>query len=180
MSKDTILILIAVAVGAGIVAVIAYYVARFMRGSITLSLPRTTFNPGDAITGSFDLLTKKPIQGNQLVVSLIGLEITRTRTRHGGKSRTRSQEIYRDEVVLEEAKEYQAGQTSKHEFEIAAPNTSEPGFMNSTLGKTLGTALSFLGNRRTRLKWKIEARLDAKGVDLKATKSIRINMKQLA
>jgi hypothetical protein len=141
-------------------------------------MSRTTFNPGDAITGSFDLLTKKPIQGNQLVVSLIGVEITKTR-RDGG-SRTRSHEIYRDEVVLEEAKEYQAGQTSKHEFEIAAPNTSEPGFMNSALGKTLGAALSFLGNRRKRLKWKIEARLDAKGVDLKATKSIRINMKQLA
>ena len=59
MSKDTILILIAVAVGVGIVAVIAYYVARFMRGSIKLSMSRTTFNPGDAITGSFDLLTKK-------------------------------------------------------------------------------------------------------------------------
>ncbi len=178
MPKETILILIAVAVGGGIVAAIAYYVARFMRGSIKLSMSRTTFNPGDAITGSFDLLTKKPIQGNQLVVSLIGVEITKTR-RDGG-SRTRSQEIYRDEVVLEEAKEYQAGQTSKHEFEIAAPNTSEPGFMNSALGKTLGAALSFLGNRRKRLKWKIEARLDAKGVDLKATKSIRINMKQLA
>ncbi len=180
MSDDLILILIAAVVGGAIVAVIAYYVIRFMRGSIKLSLPRTAFNPGDTITGSFDLHTKKPIQGNKLIVSLIGVQITRTSgSSRSGSGGSRSQEIYRDEKLIEDAKEYPAGHTAKHEFEIAAPNTTAPEFLNSTLGKTLSTALRVLGNRRIRLKWKIEVRLDAKGVDLATSRRVLINMPQL-
>jgi len=176
MPNNTILILIAVAVGGVIAAVIAYYVIRFMRGSIKLSLPRTAFNPGEAITGSFELLTKKPIEGNKLIVSLIGVQVTESY--ENGKKRTRTREIYRNEVLVEEAKAYPAGHTSEHQFEIATPNTGAPEFANSALGQTLMSALRLLSNRRTRLKWKVEARLDAKGVDLATSKSVSINMPQ--
>jgi hypothetical protein len=178
MLGNTTLTLIAVAVGGVILAAVAYYVIRFMRGSIKLSLPRTAFNPGDSITGSFDLHAKKAIQGNKLIVSLIGVQVTEDY--EDGKKRTRTREIYRDEVLVEEAKAYPAGHTSEHQFEIATPNTGSPEFMNSGIGQAITGALRLLSSRRTRLKWKIEARLDAKGVDLAASKSVSINIEPLA
>ena len=173
MTKNTVLILIAVLVGGGIVAAITYYIVRFMRGTITLSLPRTAFNPGDTIGGSFDLHTKKAIQGNKLIVSLIGIQVTKTY--EDGKTRTRSQEIYRDEILVEEAKAYNAGSTATYNFELSAPNMNSPEFLNSTVGQTLTAAFRLLSDRSTRLKWKVEARLDAKGVDLATAKSVSIN-----
>ena len=48
--------------------------------------------------------------------------------------------------------------------------------MNSGVGKALATAAKFLGGGSTRIKWKIEARLDANGVDLAASKKINLNI----
>ena len=78
-----------------VVALIAgYYIARFMRGSIKITLAKNSFNSGEQVTGSFDLITRKEIDGNRLFVSLIGKEVTRQR--HGEKTRTHTREIYRD------------------------------------------------------------------------------------
>ncbi|MBM9520328.1 hypothetical protein JWG39_10950 [Desulforhopalus vacuolatus] len=158
-------------------AAIAYYIARFMRGSLKLSLPRTVFNPGDTIAGSFHLHTKKVIEGNNLIVRLVGTQ--HTKTYEDGESETHSREIYRDEVFLEEAKVYAAGSTAQYDFEISTPNVQSPEFLNSTAGQFLTAAVGLLSNKSTHLKWEIEARLDAKGVDLAATKSISINTRQL-
>jgi len=177
MPQNTVLIVIAVIVVGGILAAIAYYIARFMRGTIKLSLPRTTFNPGDSITGSFELHTKKAIQGNKLILSLIGVQVTKTY--EDGKTRTRSREIYRDENIVEEAKAYPAGITATYNFEIDTPNIKSPEFLNSTVGQALTAAFRLLSDRSTRIKWKIEARLDARGIDLSTAKSISINTKQL-
>jgi len=177
MPSSVVITLVIVAVVGVIAAIAAYYVMRFMKGSIKLSLPQTGFEPGQTITGSFDLETKKPIQSKKLIVSLIGLKITKTR--EGDKTRTRTQEIYRNEVLVEDAREYPAGHTAQHQFEIATPNTGSSDFMNSALGQTVGAALRLLSDRRTRLKWKVEARLDTKGVDLAASKSVSINMPQM-
>ncbi len=175
MSENIILLLVAVVVGGGLIAGILYFILRHMRGSIKLSLPQTAFNPGNKISGEFDLLAKKPIQGNKLIVRLIGQQVTRHH--QNGKSRTRSQEIYRDEVLVEEAKDYPAGYTGKYSFEINTPNTNETEFLNSPLGQTLNAAVRLLSNRNTRLQWRVEARLDAKGIDLVAAKKITLNTK---
>ena len=157
-----------------VAAIVTYYVLRFMRGSIKLTLLRTAFNPGETISGSFDLQTKKTIEGKKLVVRLIGTK--KTTTGHGDNKKTRTEEIYRDEVVLEGEKQYPAGHAATHEFEINTPNTGSSDFMNSALGQALTGAMRLLSDRRTRLKWKVEARLDAKGIDLAASKTISINM----
>jgi hypothetical protein len=177
MSKNIVLIVIAVAVGCGILAVVAYYVVRMMRGSIKLSLLRTAFNLGDTITGAFDLLVKKPIEGNKLTVSLIGTQITEIY--RDGKTETRSHEIYRNERVIEGAKAYDAGNTARHEFELTVPNTGAPEFMNSPLGQMLGAAATLFNNRSSQLKWKVEARLDAKGVDLATSTPVSVNIGNL-
>lgn len=177
MPENAVLIVIAVTVGGGIAAAIAYYIARFLRGTITLELPRAVFSPGDTITGSFDLHTKKSIHGNRLIVSLIGVQVTKTY--ENGKTRTRSREIYRDEFLVEEARSYPAGYTATHTFEISTPNMQSPEFLKSTVGQALTAAFRLLGDRSAHLKWKVEARLDAKGVDLATAKSISINTRQL-
>ena len=173
MDGNTVFIIIGVIIGGAIIAIIAYQIMRFMKGSIKLQLVQTAFNPGDTITGNFDLLTKKSIQGNRLIVSLIGTQVTKTY--RDGKSETRSHEIYRNEILLEDAKDYSAGTQENYSFEIPVPNMNSPEFLNSAVGQTLVTALSLVSNRTTRNKWKVEARLDAKGVDLAASKAISIN-----
>jgi len=174
MSGTVIAILVACVIGVVLLAVIAYYIARFMRGTIKVTLPRKGFNAGDTISGNFELLTKKPIQGNRLIVSLIGIQVT-TR-RQGDETRTESREVYRDETLIEDARAYPAGHSATHDFELTAPNTGNSEFMNSALGSALTGALKLLSNRQTRMKWKVEARLDAKGIDLAGSQTIKINL----
>jgi hypothetical protein len=172
MQSHLILVLIIVVLGGVLAAVIIYHILRYLRGSIKLSLPCTAFNPGDAITGSFELMTKKEIQGNKLLVSLIGSKTVHTH--HGGKKRTRTEEVYRDEVVIEGEKNYFAGYTATYAFQVKAPNLQAPDFLNSQVGQILGATIRLLSDQSSRITWKVEARLDAKGVDLATSRAVSI------
>ncbi|MBT3251308.1 MAG: hypothetical protein HN729_09330 [Candidatus Marinimicrobia bacterium] len=174
ISHNVIPIVVAILIGGGIISGIAYYLIRFMRGSIKLSVDSSTFNSGETISGSFDLFTKKPIEGNKLTVSLIGKKVTITH--RGGKRRTHTKEIYRDEIILEKNRDYPANYSEKGSFQMNAPNISSPDFLESAIGQSLTAAVRLLSNRQTYLKWKIEVRLDAKGVDLTASKKVTINI----
>jgi hypothetical protein len=176
LPDNTLLIIICAVLVLVLIGVIIYFVMRFMRGSIKLAMPQTSFGAGQVISGSFDLLTKNAIQGNQLVVTLRGVK--ETEIRDGDKTKTRRDEIYCDQVTLEAAREYPAGYSAKYDFQIATPNVQSPEFMNSGIGQTLVSAFRLLSDRRTRIKWKIEVRLDAKGIDLAASKSIQLNLGQ--
>jgi len=165
-------------VGLVIVAVAAYYVIRFMRGSIKLALPRTAFGPGETIAGRFELLVKKPVEGKRLVVSLIAKEIETYYS--GGKRRRRTREVYRDEKVTEDARSYTPGRRATHEFEISAPaggpSQLPPEVADNAVVQTIFGAAKALGAGRRRLKWRVEARLDARGVDLATSKKVTINL----
>ena len=176
MPENTSLIVICTILGLLLVGVIAYFVMRFLRGSIKLTMPQTSFGAGQMISGSFDLMTKKSIQGNQLFVTLRGVK--ETKIRDGEKTRTRRDEIYCDQVTLEDAREYPAGYSAKYDFQISTPNVQSPEFMNSGVGQALVSAFRLLSDRRTRIKWRVEARLDAKGIDLAASKSVQLNLGQ--
>lgn len=177
MGDNMVLIIVFSVFGLVIVGVGVYYLLRFMRGTIKMTLNQTAFNPGETIKGSFELQTKKPIESKRLIVSLIGTRVTRTK--EGEKSRSDSQEIYRNEVLIEDAKVYRAGHTSTHDFEIQVPDTGAQDFLNSTAGQAISAAFSLLGNRRVEFKWKVEARLKAKGIDLATSKRVSINMGQM-
>ena len=176
MPENTSLIVICTILGLLLVGVIAYFVMRFLRGSIKLTMPQTSFGAGQMISGSFDLMTKKSIQGNQLFVTLRGVK--ETKIRDGEKTRTRRDEIYCDQVTLEDAREYPAGYSAKYDFQISTPNVQSPEFMNSGIGQALVSAFRLLSDRRTQIKWRVEARLDAKGIDLAASKSVQLNLGQ--
>lgn len=176
MSNRLVPIVIGAVVGGAVIATLAYHVARFLRGSIKLSLSRTAFNPGETIKGSLTLRAKKAILGNKLIVSLIGVE--RTTTHRNGKRHTNTREIYRDEILVENARAYPPGYTAAYQFEIAVPKGGSPTFLNSPLGQTIASAVSFLRDRQKQLVWRIEARLDAQGVDLATSKQVSINTPQ--
>ena len=177
MPENTPLIIICTVLLLLLLAAVVYFFMRFMRGSIKLALAQTSFGAGQMISGSFDLLTKKAIQGNQLVVTLRGVKVTEYRDNDGDK-KTRTDEIYRDQVVLEAARQYPAGHSVRHDFQIPTPNVQSPEFMNSGLGQTLVSAFRLLSDRQTRIKWKLEARLDAKGIDLADSQTIQLNLGQ--
>ena len=139
-----------------VVLVAGYYIIRFMRGSIKITLSKNSFNEGEPITGSFELITRKEIDGNRLYVMLVGKEVTKEG--RGEKARTRTIEIYRDELTIEEAKTFSAGKTMKYDFELRTPSSAGPDFGSSALGKTLKVGMELLGGRRSYLKWIVDAR----------------------
>jgi predicted small secreted protein len=157
-----------------VVLVAGYYIIRFMRGSIKITLVKNSFNEGEHVTGSFELTTRKQIDGNRLYVMLVGKEVTKER--RGDKTRTHTREIYRDEMTMEEAKTFSAGQTMNYDFQLTTPASAGPDAPSSPLGKTLKVGMEILGGRRSYLQWMVEARLDAKGVDLTARKKVTVNM----
>ncbi len=177
MSAEILKIAIPVIVVLALVLVAVYYIIRFMRGSIKITLAKNSFNEGEQITGSFELTTRKEIEGNRLYVMLVGKEVTKER--RGDKTLTHTKEIYRDEVTIEDVKTFSAGQTLNYDFQLATPSSSGSDFLSSPLGKTLKVGMELLGGRRSYLKWIVEARLDAKGVDLVSRKKITVNMSKI-
>ena len=161
----------------GVMLVAGYYIIRFMRGSIKITLAKNSFNEGEQIAGSFELTTRKEIVGNRLYVMLVGKEVTKER--RGGKTRTRTREIYRDELTIEEAKTFPSGQTMNYDFQLATPSSAGPEFLTSPLGETLKVGMELFGGRRRYLRWMVEVRLDAKGVDLASRKKITVNMSKI-
>lgn len=144
MSSGTIVLVL---IGLLIAGVIAYLVMGHLKGKVELSLPATSFAPGDAIKGSFTLLAKKPIEGNQLLVTLTAREKIESRDSEG-KRNTRTRELYRSEVPLEGARSYSAGFSDTYAFELGVPGSLQDAFAQSTLGQ----AISFMSNERRRIE----------------------------
>ena len=178
MSAEVLKIAIPAILVLAVVLVAGYFIIRYMRGSIKITLAKNSFSEGEQITGSFELTTRKEIDGNRLYVMLVGKEVTKER--RGDKTRTHTREIYRDEVTIEEAKTFSAGQTMNYDFQLTTPSSAGPDFLSSTLGKTLKVGMEMLGGRRRYLRWIVEVRLDAKGVDLSSRKKITVNMSKIA
>ncbi len=160
--------------GLAVVWVIIYFIIRFLRGSLKLQLSSTAINPGEKLTGHCDLTAKKEIEGYRLFASLIGTRVTKTN--RNGSTQSHSTVIYRNEAQMEGNKTYPAGFNQRYEFSLDAPQQGGSGFMNSDLANNLGNAVGFLTGNRSRLSWKVEVRLDCKGVDLAASKKITVNM----
>lgn len=173
MTDSTILIIIVVIVALALIATGGYFLARHLRGKIKLSLPVTGFDPGDPIKGSFELHAKKPISGKRLIVSLIGTQ--HIRTKRGDKTETRTHEVYRKEEIIEEAREYPAGYRNSYYFELTAPQSGQSELPGGELVKTLVSAANMIGNQRIQMRWKLEARLVAKGIDLVGSRRVYVN-----
>jgi len=176
----------------GVIAVIlagiaAYYIARYMKGSIDLELSRDSANSEELITGRATVEAKKPIHG-LLKVSLVGREKRKKRSSNNNNS-TEWVEVYRYDHILEETRDFEAGFRQDYNFDLLAPTSEEVrsgGAMLKALAdhsgdgalggvmKMAAGAASFMAGR---VYWHVEARLDADGVDLYAKEKCQVNLK---
>jgi hypothetical protein len=173
MEDSNLQILIISIVAAIVIGIGIYFLLRFLRGTIKLQLPLTAFSPGEEVKGSFELHVKKPIQGKRLLVSLIGTQ--HTRTTRNGKTETHSQEVFRKEDVIEKERDYRAGFRETYNFTLAIPKGSSEEEMLQGVANTLMMAANIARRSRTDVRWKLEARLQAKGIDLVGSKKVSVN-----
>ncbi|SES87007.1 hypothetical protein [Thalassotalea agarivorans] len=170
MSPEVIFFSVIIAV---VVAFVGYKLLAHLKGKITLHLNKTSFRFGETLTGHFDLEAKKAIEGNELSVTLVAREKIEKRDSEG-KRRTRTHEVYRNEKRLEGAKVYQAGSKANFIFEFFLPKTGTSEFAASTLGQAMNMLGSLLTSERRTIEWHIEARLDAKGIDITDSQRIYV------
>ena len=165
-----------------LIAVIAYYVTRAMKGKIEIQLAKSGFNSGEEIAGRVTLTAKKALQLNRMYVALIGYEIVERRDSDGDRS-TRRNEVYRNEVNILEAQPVPAGTHQAFDFTMSAPGgsaepVSETAQKVANVVNTAATALNALGmsNTHRRMEWKVEARADLPGVDIAKSQKVRVNL----
>lgn len=77
--------------------------------------------------------------------------------------------------MIEDARTYPAGETKEYSFQIKAPDINDSGSMGGILGEAVELGLELLSGRDERLEWRVEARLDASGVDLSDSTRIYLN-----
>jgi len=168
MTSDQTNTLLVFAALAAVAGVAAYYIARYLKGSISISLPRTAFTGGEQVEGSFQLLTRREVRANNLTAALVATEVTKERG-YKGRTTTHTREVYRSGQTLEHVRVYPAGYQASYNFKIMAPEGAQPG-----QASVLGPAMGMLSGFRRRIDWRVEVRLDAEGVDLAASRKISV------
>ena len=163
-----------------VLGIIAYFVIRMMKGKAEIEIPKRGYNPGEEISGSVNLISRKELKMNRFYVALIGYELIE-RTDSDGNRKTRKNEIYRYEHNLAEAGSLRAGNNQRFEFSIVAPggeDNEEVSELTKNIAggiKTAANVISAMRGTSRRLEWKLEARADLPGVDIASSKKIRIN-----
>ena len=161
------------AIGLIALAVVAYFILRYLKGSIEIQLDKTSFDTGETIKGSFRLVARQTIEANKLTVALVADEITK-RKDSDGDNETDTHEVYRDEQVLEGKHLYEKGFDNTHNFELLVPASGESSMDSSKVGQALSTIGSMMNMNRRYLEWSVEVCLDAKGIDLSSSEKVYI------
>ncbi|MFK7788466.1 MAG: hypothetical protein AB8C95_03090 [Phycisphaeraceae bacterium] len=177
-----------------VIAVVAtaYYLARFMKGKLTVTLSQDSANTDELITGQVTLLAKKRIHG-LLNISLVGKEERSKGT--GDDRRYEWVEVYRYDHVLEQKRMFDAGTEHQYNFDLLAPKPAEVNSAATELKKwTEKSSHGLVGKLKTKVatkmaeheasgslpdtvQWHVESRLDADGIDLFTVQPCKINLK---
>ncbi len=185
ISNSPGLLIICAIIGIIIISVACYYIARRMKGSLTLELNQKSISSGQQITATLTAKVKKDLIADRLYVSLIGEREQRgQRISSDGSSSSKSDwvEFYRDETDILMDTELPAGSENVYDIVIDAPSEDqtitgsqaisnvaenmENGMAKSIvagLGAVAGATASLRGGRK---RWKVISRLETKGVDL--------------
>ena len=179
---NTILYVIIGVIVVVLLVILAVFVMARLKGKLELALSKGGYAPGEILSGELKLTTKKEIEGNRLFVALVAYEeIQREERDSDGKTRTDTdrREIHRQELDLLGAGAVPAGTEKSFPFQMETPGSPEAvAAADSTLGKAMGavaSGLSMLSSNRRKVIWKVEARLDCKGIDLTTSKKVTIS-----
>ena len=160
----------------------------FGKGKINISIQKTSYAPGDTISGNVALTLKKPVKAREVSISLIGEQ---KNTRVGGMTGSQSQgvstttkniRIYDFKQQLDSEKEYSQGQEYHFEMKIPADILSAKPQMPE-LGGKLGQGLKIAQAAAAmtgaipfqQTKWYLLAKLDIPGgMDIKKKADVTI------
>jgi hypothetical protein len=154
-------------------------ITMFGKGKINISIQRTSYAPGDTISGNVALTVKKPVKAREVSISLIGEQ---KNTRVGGitggrdmSTTTQRIRIYDFKQQLDTEKEYSKGREYHFEIKIPADILSTrpqiPG-LEGKLGQGLKVAQAAAAMTGAipfqQTKWYLLAKLDIPGgLDIK-------------
>ncbi len=153
----------------------------FGKGKIEIALQRSSFAPGDTISGNVILKMKKPVTARNLSISLIGEHKTRRVSggmmgnRNHRSTSTHTMRIYDFKHELDGEKEYSEGR--EYAFEIKVPEdilSAKPGMPQA--GGMLGQGLKIAQSAAAmtgaipfqQTRWYLLAKLDIpRGLDVR-------------
>jgi hypothetical protein len=164
-------------IGVLLALIIGYFVGAYLKGRLKIILPNNAVASGEEFRGQLQLLAKSNIEGNGLSIALVGYEVRKSRNSKG-QNQTHRQQIYKDEKQLQGPKSYFKGFSQTLDFSLMAPSGASigRGASGGDFGELISTALSWTGLGSRRLEWKIEAHLDASGIDLTTAKTVSVRL----
>jgi hypothetical protein len=182
MTTGTILIL--AGIGAIIIAIAAVFIIKFLKGNLKIKDVHHDSNNEEAgITGILVLETKKDLESEGVFIALVGNETYRTRSSDGSSS-SRTEEIYRQEVRVEESTTYSPNQAHEFSFQLRFPDAKEESGSpvntgNAKVDNMIGMAASMMnaysgGRGRTQIKWTLEAHVDLPGLDITTSQKLHL------
>ena len=144
-------------------------VQRYRKGKLVIRVVKARLGRGREITGLIKVLAYQPIASQELKISLIAVtECEVASGSAGGRRSTIAKEVFRKELTVTGPGYYRAGQEKEFEFAVPSPTVNEA---NSLIDRCRRP--SFLLDSSTgKIRWCLDARLCAKGVDLTKTKVI--------
>lgn len=164
--------------GTILIASLAIFLIRKLKGKIEIRLESYQVPPGGTINGTVFLKLNKEVKIEEISVSLIGEKTSTTTTIIGGKSYRNSyvQRVFDFTLPLDTNKEISAGEIS-YPFSIKVPSNISSD-SSSNLQSPIGIVLKDMANlagSNLPIRWYLEANLICPGLDL-SSKKVKINI----
>lgn len=150
--------------------------ARYLKGEITVILPKRNYTFWETITGTFHLIAKKEIIWQELELHLVAYKRESTYLKDG-KKQTRRVEYQRYSQSIESGVRYHPWMKKEYTIVIEIPSKeqifwtqSKIDFGESTLGKIAKYLV--INTKGTQLSWQVQVDLVSQWVDLHGKKDI--------
>lgn len=154
--------------------ILKYYVER-TKGKVEIELPKRSYNPGEKICGSVNLISHKELEMERFSVALIC-----SKKSSGGEGYSWS-DIYSEEHNLAEAGRLRPGNNKKFEFSFLLPGGEDTQEMTE-LSKNITGGLEAVANVTSAMKkhpqdlsWRIHAGAEVPGLNIWDQEAIQIN-----
>lgn len=150
--------------------------AKHLKGSIKISLPKRAYRYGEKVTGTFHLHAKKDISCETLTFHLVAYKRDVSYWKDGKKN-TRRVEFARFSEHIASGEKFTAGTRRDYDIDITIPSFDDVHGKEEQLDlgdSTLWKLASYALNRTTRmqLSWQVQVDLVAEGLDIHGKKDI--------
>ena len=123
-------------------------------GSMSLSLEKHAFDPGDRIRGTVKLELSEPLEAKRLVVKLTGTQ--KRKTRDG----TSNQTIYNSDRELDGKRTYRNGESFDFELVVPSDADSRPQINDAGVIGDIARVVTFVASAASPVSWRVVAALE--------------------